>query len=754
MKTLLFIFAFAVLLVAPCGWIVLTAVVAFASEAYARRLSALFGNERNRIPSVTRLKKCSLLISIFEVKYTIATTYDAQIGDMMSSVNVDLYPTPRAWSMKAQAVPNIPRGSVGIVKALRIILQDVVDGKPQNYPVDIPDSASKVTLGVCCQRLRPVGLVREKNNSWALSEEAERWLSSGDDDYLAAVLCANTKFMGEMLKLLKKPMKASELQDIANNRYSLSWKKTSEVNRRTVWLRDLGLVVFHDYSMCYETTDRGESLLDLIQIDSPESIVEEEMSDDVSGYAISSWAASLCDQSVVDLKNRKSSIGYCPGGKAELTSTFSAYVSFLESPRSKKEIDDFSMANYNIKASSARSFLNTLSGIKFVERISRDDYQATDLAARWNEEASPLDLCCCLHASCLFVFEILQELKVRPRSKNDLSAVSIVRYGFEKENGSEILKRIHFLELAGLLKDYKANEYAITQAGEELLGRVSIQSAQEEDYPQIDNTVISDQVSRGDDLLAELHLSSRDSSDPNRFERACAEAFRSLGFKSEWLGGSGKTDVLVSAYSAAKFSYRITVDAKSTANGLVNESQINFDTLVDHRKLHDARFTVVVAYGFQGERIVERAKKHQIVLMSVDSLCELIGLHERAPLSAQDYKALFEAYGLADLSVLEKNRSRLIRNGLILHAVMDCLASESDDEATGGTLSVRELYFSMKAQNKELLPTMKEINDMLEFLSSPMINCVGKTKDEYYAIGSLNEASNKFSFYANACLSS
>lgn len=670
----------------------------------------------------------------------------------MDSVNANLYPMPRAWSMKAQAVPNIPRGSVGMAKALRIILLDVADGKPQTSPVNIPGSDSKVTLGVCCQRLRPVGLVREKNNIWAVSEEAERWLSSEDDDYLAAVLCANTKFMGEVLELLREPMKASELQDIATKRYSLPWKKTSEINRRTVWLRDLGLVVFHEYSMCYETTDRGKSLLNLIPVVTPESVAEEEVHDDASECTISSWAESLCNQSVTDLKKRKSSIGYCPGGKAELISTFSAYVSFLGIPRSKKEIEEFSMTNYDIKASSTRSFLNTLSGINFVERISRDDYRATSLATRWNEEASPLDLCCCLHANCLFVFEILQELKVQPRSKNDLSAASIVRYGFEKENGSEILKRIHFLELAGLLRDYKANEFAITQAGEELLGRVSVQSAEEKDSIKIDNAIISDSTPRNGDLLAELHLSSRDSSDPSRFERACAEAFRRLGFKSEWLGGSGETDVLVSAYSAAKFSYRITVDAKSTANGLVGESQLNFDTLVDHRKLHDAQFTVVIGYGFQGERIVERAAKHQIVLMSVDSLCKLLELHERAPLSAQDYKALFEAYGLVDLNVLEKGRSRLIRNGVILHAVMDCLALESDDEATGGTLSVRELYFSMKAQNRELLPTMEEINDMLEFLSSPMVNCVGKIKDEYYAIGSLNEASNKFSFYANACL--
>lgn len=669
----------------------------------------------------------------------------------MKTVPIVEYPTPRSWAMKVQAAPNLPRGSAGLVKALQIILEDVANGKTPNSPVDIPGSESQVTLGVCCQRLRPIGLVRDRKGIWSLSEEAETWLSSGDNNYLAAILCANTKFMGEMLSLLQHPMKASELQKIANEQYFMSWERTSEVNRRTVWLRDLGLIEFHDYSLLYELTDAGRSFLATIEIVSPESIVENKTPDDAPAYIASPWALALCDMSQESLESRKGSIGYIPGGKTELISTLSAYVSFLETPRSREEIESFSLTNYGIKASSARSLLNMLSGINFLERTSRDSYNASELAINWNKEANPLDLCYCLHSSCLFVFEILQELKNGPKNKNSLSAASIVKYGFEKENGSEVLKRLHFLQLAGLLKDYRANEFAITSAGEDVLEHVSIQNSHEIENAQDNDIPLAKITSRSDELLSELHLSSRDSSDPDRFERACAEAFRKLGFKAEWLGGSGKTDVLVSTYAAAKYAYRVTVDAKSTGNGLVNESQLNFDTLVDHRKLHEAQFTVVVGCGFQGDRIVARAKKHQIVLLDVDSLCELIKLHERTPLSSQDYKALFEEYGLADLKVLDEARSRLDRNGIILNAVMDCLASESDDEVTGGTLSVRDLYFLLKARDENLFATMDEISNMLVFLSSPMINCVGKVKDEYYAIGSLNEASKKFSFYANAC---
>lgn len=109
----------------------------------------------------------------------------------MNVISITKYPTPRPWVMKAQAAPNLPRGSAGTVEALRIILEDVANGKTPNSPVSIPGSKSQVKLGVCCQRLRPVGLVRDRKGIWSLSDEAEIWLSTKDNNYLAAILCAN-----------------------------------------------------------------------------------------------------------------------------------------------------------------------------------------------------------------------------------------------------------------------------------------------------------------------------------------------------------------------------------------------------------------------------------------------------------------------------------------------------------------------------------------------------------------------------------
>lgn len=263
----------------------------------------------------------------------------------MTIVPIEQYPMPRQWPMRAQSVPNIPRGSVGMVGSLRIIFEYIANGTSANALVAIPGSSSNVTLGVCCQRLRPTGLVRDKRGSWELSPEAGVWALSGDDAFLAATLCSNIKFMGEILYLLQEPKTISELQTAANDVYHLPWKRTSEVSRRLVWFRDLGLVEFLDYTLSYVLTDFGKSFLEHIDVTSPEEVAKSLEGENRPNYTASPWAMELCRLSQDMLAARKPSIGYCPGGKAELVATISAYVSYLVDDKTKGDIEQFSAEN-------------------------------------------------------------------------------------------------------------------------------------------------------------------------------------------------------------------------------------------------------------------------------------------------------------------------------------------------------------------------------------------------------------------------
>ena len=122
------------------------------------------------------------------------------------------------------------------------------------------------------------------------------------------------------------------------------------------------------------------------------------------------------------------------------------------------------------------------------------------------------------------------------------------------------------------------------------------------------------------------------------------------------------------------------------------------------------------------------------------------------PLAGEDYKKIFEQTGIVDISVLNEARNRTERYGLLVDAIVECLVNESKDEVTEGILTAREIYRSVRDDERfSVNPSLHEIEDILKFLASPLIGCVGENKEGYYAIGTLNEVAKKFQFYAESC---
>ena len=172
----------------------------------------------------------------------------------------------------------------------------------------------------------------------------------------------------------------------------------------------------------------------------------------------------------------------------------------------------------------------------------------------------------------------------------------------------------------------------------------------------------------------------------------------------------------------------------------------------DHRKLHHADYSAIVGCSFRGERLLNRCKEHKVALIDVDTLEQLIRNQVEIPLTGEDYKKIFEQTGIVDISVLDEARNRTERYGLLVDAIVGCLVNESKDEVTEGILTSREIYRTVRDDERfSINPNLDEIEDILKFLASPLIGCVGKNKDGYYAIGSLNEVANKFQFYAKSC---
>ena len=690
------------------------------------------------------------LFTVFGVRDTIKKTVNRvwiKLGGFMR-VNVTEYPKSLSWEMKSFSMPNIPRGTLGMKENLKTILEMVRNNVSPSQRLSIEGSESKIDLGTACVRLRPMKLLIKTQNGWVISAEAQKWLDTEDELYLAAFLCARIKFLAEILYYLDEPKTAAELQNIAINEYALTWKTTSDINSRLVWLRQLGLVEFQDFSLLYFLTDLGKEFVKNIEIVEPikqdfsfdETLNEEEI-------AISDWAIDFCTNLSSD---RKASIGYIIGDMKQFQSTIAEFIQLINGGKTSDQIMEYTLENYSIASSSLKSFFSTLVNMNIVERKTATIYDVTDTARLWSEKEQIIDLLCIMHKQFGFIFEMLSVLENRSMSNKELAAIAKVSYGFDRENIDEIRKRVAIFQVAKLIRNDSIDKYTVTNRGKKLLGLIKL------DKTVFVETEVKYDIEDGNtqdlQFFTELRLAAKDSSNFERLEKQVKVAFEKLGFEAQWLGGSGKTDVLVRAAGNSLTTYSVTVDAKSTMSGNVTDGLVDFDTLEEHRRKHKADFSAVVGGSFQNERLIKRAIEHNVVLIDIDTLETLIRNHLEVPIQVTSYRKLFETPGIANIMCLEEERKKIMRYGKLLHAVMDCLVAEREDEVTEGILQERDIYRSLRMNESfSYAPTINEISAMLQFLASPLIGCVEKSKEGYSAVGTLDDAAQKFDFYSRMC---
>lgn len=660
------------------------------------------------------------------------------------------YPKCRPWDEKVFSMPNIPRGAEGLIYVLRDILQKVREHINPKDVLSYKGSDSNVTLNEVCVRLRPMKLVKKTANGWELTKESEIWLDSGDNLYLAAVLCANIRFLAEILYYLDTPRKSNELKEIAVREYGFGWQTISDVNSRLVWLRQLELVEFQEFSLLYSITEVGREFLKRVCIVEPSQILKQEdetLSED--SLVIEKWVIDYCAIDQNKLSLRRQSIGYIPGDMSDFKNTIVEYLNLIQSGANYSAIKTYAMTNYGIAESSVRSFMTTLVNANLIERKTDILFTLTDMAKMWLDTGGMIELICCIHQNFLFVFELLNELNRKALGFKELAAIGKVSYGLDKANIDEIRKRITIFKSAKLVRNVSLDKFIITKRGQLLLEQFEIQERRGEEIEK-DGKGIS--LTEKDSLFTELRLSCKDSMNPDRFEWAIKSAFEALGFKATRLGGSGKTDVLIHTPGSPKISFSVAVDAKSTAAGSVPDSQIDFDTLEEHRKKHNADYSMVIGCAFQNERLIKRATEHGVVLMGVDDFETLIRRHLEVPIKLSLYRKIFEKAGIADISLINDYRQEIVYYGKLMRAIMSCLIAESEDPETEGFLVERDIYRSLRdGKEIDVPPTMEAIANMLQFLASPLVGCVEKTKSGYYATGSLADAARKFAFYSRNC---
>ena len=354
---------------------------------------------------------------------------------------------------------------------------------------------------------------------------------------------------------------------------------------------------------------------------------------------------------------------------------------------------------------------------------------------KWLEDGEDEAVIAIMHSRVKFLGEMLHELR-EPKSTEQLRKIAAV-YGLDWDGQQQINNRRGWLESAKLIVGSN-QRLELTTAGQDLLNRIAVhQPVETTGASQFDAEPSatspgghspsdirqgrhrSRSVSEAEVLSSEILAASTASTDPTRFERAVRDGFRFMGFIAEHLGGSGKTDVLLTAPLGKLDLYRVAVDAKTTASGSLGDNQVDWETLKEHREIHGAKYSLLVAPDPTGNRLMDRARKSEVSVMSAEQLAYLCLGHARGPLGLVDYEQLFAVSGEIDPAMVDEKADQILRLRRLASAICRQLPEKTD---RFGPMSARDVQLLLGDEADGV--SEDEIKGLLDMLSHPLVGAV------------------------------
>jgi len=283
----------------------------------------------------------------------------------------------------------------------------------------------------------------------------------------------------------------------------------------------------------------------------------------------------------------------------------------------------------------------------------------------------------------------------------------------------------------GCLEQDEGRYYQITEFGKSIASQypVNIDIGLIEKSETIVDKVKEEPVEENelDQIVNELKESARDSTHPDRFEKAIANAFEFLGFKVDQLGETGDTDVLLSAEIGTQ-SYRVVVDGKSRSAGKLNDFR-SFP-LEQHRENNKADFIVVVAEDFAGGNVESEAYKSKIVLLPVEIICRWLKLHKETPFNLVVQRSMFEDPGrVKNLSVTLKSTNEQRKRWAKLIIDLILFIEENYSYNLLDPLSTENLFLMLASRHHGVQFPDKMVEGAVQLLSHDALGNVMK-KDE------------------------
>lgn len=641
----------------------------------------------------------------------------------------------KPWAERSQTIGALPGKRDSLLAVLRIVLESLPAGPGARISLVRANGASvdEDLAEICKRQLSAMGLVsRRRDGFWVPTSAASSWLADESSESLAVYLQGRVKFFGELLQALPDTQTRADLLERAKS-FGLFWASPDQIHRRITWFTALGLV--ERWGNRYVLTTSGKAFLGEVTLTSSDEATKTPLFtrlDDAELPEPADWVAErIRELHPASLRARKSLIGYIPRGRnargrdevgtgQSLIESVKAVCDILGGVATAEEFFERCNAHLGMKKSSFSSTLHSFRHLGAIDLVAFQRYGVSAEFSGLLELGNEIDFVRYLHTRYAFVAEMLGHAGAAT-PVGELVRIAKEQYGHTLSD-AEVRTRLAFLSDAGLVERIDWMRYRTTELGGLLAAELPLSEPLDEHAGGVTNeeTATADYPpATAETLASQLRACAHRSDASEEFEAVVATAFRFLGFRAEHLGGSGRTDVLVTAELAAAERYQAIVEVKSSAAGMVAENNVKFDALKDHQRKHLADYGLIVGPGFGG-RIRDWAINNGFTLLTVDDLAALLDRHQSSPLSLTELRVLFERTG-DDLADIEEQYNGAERSIDLITRLMELLYNEANDEEPlkGGAISRENIAYALRSMNPR--PTKSAIDECLQLLTHDLI---------------------------------
>ncbi|MEN6496978.1 MAG: hypothetical protein ABFD16_22020 [Thermoguttaceae bacterium] len=321
--------------------------------------------------------------------------------------------------------------------------------------------------------------------------------------------------------------------------------------------------------------------------------------------------------------------------------------------------------------------------------------------------------------------EMIRILAGQTRSFEEIDAELKKALATDWKTKNQTTFRVNWLRSLGYLEK-DGGSYRLTAEGRTLAAEINGQPPDDNDGAK-DKTIRPNRLSRLVEQAAQLAdcigKAAVVGMDGAELERCTGEAFAFLGFGSQVISGPGNPDVVLTA-PLGEVSYRVLIDTKSRANGVVQQNDVNFNALNEHKAKVNADYVVVLGADFAGGNLEKWAREHQVRLLRVEELRQVLLAHAEGVIALDRLESLFRGGGSTDEAVFSEllaESEHTVQAMSLARLVYDAVRTHQDKE---GALNAHSLFYILGGEYS--IPAIQATIDLLQ---SDLFGALGGTEN-------------------------